>query len=217
MFDAPNICLASLLWPPACRPAAEVGSLVSSEVRSSAMREPQIGTAPPSSAGGWCASLPSPLQGGLALKEHPPSAGRYAFHCTPIPTQLFSAARHPPQVEAEPGPASCPMLRCCSNTTCGLQPPTHPVPDQSLKCVPCLPISPCILLVCLQTDIPIAHYSMPFCKPPEGVHRSTATLHPGTIVMGTGIENSPYNFTILVGRLHRGWQRSGWWGDWGRH
>lgn len=53
--------------------------------------------------------------------------------------------------------------------------------------------------------MPIAYYSMPFCKPPEGVHRSTATINPGTILLGIRIENSPYNFTIMVGVLYQCW------------
>lgn len=47
--------------------------------------------------------------------------------------------------------------------------------------------------------MPIAYYSMPFCKPPEGVRRATSTINPGTILLGIRIENSPYNFTIMVG------------------
>lgn len=50
----------------------------------------------------------------------------------------------------------------------------------------------------LQTEMPYEYYSMPFCKPPEGVHRSTSTINPGTILLGIRIENSPYNFTMMV-------------------
>lgn len=51
----------------------------------------------------------------------------------------------------------------------------------------------------VQTEMPYEYYSMPFCKPPEGVHRSTSTINPGTILLGIRIENSPYNFTMMVG------------------
>lgn len=51
----------------------------------------------------------------------------------------------------------------------------------------------------MQTEMPYEYYSMPFCKPPEGVQRSTSTINPGTILLGIRIENSPYNFTMMVG------------------
>ncbi|KAL4428185.1 hypothetical protein ABPG75_002274 [Micractinium tetrahymenae] len=53
-------------------------------------------------------------------------------------------------------------------------------------------------LVSSETEMPIAYYSMPFCQPPEGVHRATSTINPGTILLGIRIENSPYNFTIMT-------------------
>lgn len=68
-----------------------------------------------------------------------------------------------------------------------------------------MPDSSCVCGCCsffgwvLQTEMPIGYYSMPFCKPAEGVHRSTSTINPGTILLGVRIENSPYNFTIMVG------------------
>lgn len=51
---------------------------------------------------------------------------------------------------------------------------------------------------CPQTEMPYEYYSMPFCKPPGGVKRSTSTINPGTILLGIRIENSPYNFTIMT-------------------
>jgi len=59
-----------------------------------------------------------------------------------------------------------------------------------------------------QTEMPLAYYSMPFCRPPEGVHRSTSTINPGTILLGIRIENSPYNFTVMVGM--GGCSTTGW-------
>ncbi|KAI7844812.1 hypothetical protein COHA_001692 [Chlorella ohadii] len=53
-------------------------------------------------------------------------------------------------------------------------------------------------LVSSETEMPYEYYSMPFCKPPEGVHRSTSTINPGTILLGIRIENSPYNFTMMT-------------------
>jgi transmembrane 9 superfamily protein 2/4 len=46
--------------------------------------------------------------------------------------------------------------------------------------------------------MPYDYYSMPFCKPPEGVQRATSTINPGTILLGIKIQNSPYNFTIMT-------------------
>lgn len=58
--------------------------------------------------------------------------------------------------------------------------------------------------------MPIAYYSMPFCKPPEGVRRATSTINPGTILLGIRIENSPYNFTIMVRTaLPQPWRMAG--------
>lgn len=53
-------------------------------------------------------------------------------------------------------------------------------------------------LVSSETEMPMSYYTMPFCKPPEGVHRATSTINPGTILLGIRIENSPYNFTIMT-------------------
>jgi transmembrane 9 superfamily protein 2/4 len=49
-----------------------------------------------------------------------------------------------------------------------------------------------------ETDLPFEYYTMPFCKPPEGVKKaSSANL--GTVLMGVRLENSPYNFSMWVG------------------
>ena len=53
-------------------------------------------------------------------------------------------------------------------------------------------------LVSSESELPFDYYSMPFCKPPEGVKKSLATVNPGTILTGSRILNSPYNFTVLV-------------------
>jgi transmembrane 9 superfamily member 2/4 len=39
---------------------------------------------------------------------------------------------------------------------------------------------------------------MPFCKPPEGIKKASNTINPGTILLGIRIENSPYNFAMMV-------------------
>ena len=59
-------------------------------------------------------------------------------------------------------------------------------------------LSPAMFGPPVQTEMPYDYYSMPFCKPPEGVQRATSTINPGTILLGIRIENSPYNFTIMV-------------------
>ena len=48
------------------------------------------------------------------------------------------------------------------------------------------------------TELPYDYYSLPFCKPQTGVKKTLSSINPGTILAGTRIENSPYNFTILV-------------------
>lgn len=42
------------------------------------------------------------------------------------------------------------------------------------------------------------YYTMPFCKPPEGVRSIGNTANPGTLLEGLRIENSVYNFTMKV-------------------
>lgn len=54
-------------------------------------------------------------------------------------------------------------------------------------------------LTSFDTELPYEYYSMPFCKPKEGVHRIANTANPGTILEGIRIENSVYNFTMKVG------------------
>ncbi|PNW74488.1 hypothetical protein CHLRE_12g494350v5 [Chlamydomonas reinhardtii] len=53
-------------------------------------------------------------------------------------------------------------------------------------------------LTSFDTELPYEYYSMPFCKPKEGVHRIANTANPGTILEGIRIENSVYNFTMKV-------------------
>ena len=53
-----------------------------------------------------------------------------------------------------------------------------------------------------ETELPYDYYSLPFCKPPEGVRKSaSASINPGTILAGSNVQNSPYNFSILVREL----------------
>jgi hypothetical protein len=60
-------------------------------------------------------------------------------------------------------------------------------------------------LTSFETDIPYNYYSMPFCKPPEGVHRAGNAANLGTALMGIKLENSQYNFTVMVGWAGLGW------------
>ena len=53
-------------------------------------------------------------------------------------------------------------------------------------------------MVSSETELPYNYYSLPFCKPAEGVRKSLNSVNPGTILMGSRIENSPYNFSMLV-------------------
>jgi len=53
-------------------------------------------------------------------------------------------------------------------------------------------------VVSSETELPYNYYSLPFCKPAEGVRKSLNSVNPGTILMGSRIENSPYNFSMLV-------------------
>ncbi|KAH7622077.1 putative Transmembrane 9 superfamily member 11 [Nannochloris sp. 'desiccata'] len=53
-------------------------------------------------------------------------------------------------------------------------------------------------LVSSETEMPYDYYSMPFCKPENGVKRSSSSTNPGTILLGIRIENSPYNFSMMV-------------------
>ena len=49
-----------------------------------------------------------------------------------------------------------------------------------------------------ETELPYNYYTLPFCKPPEGIRKSLSAINPGTILMGSRIENSAYNFSMLV-------------------
>lgn len=74
--------------------------------------------------------------------------------------------------------------------------------------VPFSPITPTLLrpptaqvnsLTSFETELPYEYYTMPFCKPEEGVHRIANSANPGTILQGLRIENSPYKFIVKVG------------------
>lgn len=52
-------------------------------------------------------------------------------------------------------------------------------------------------LVSSDTELPYDYYSMPFCKPPEGVKKSSGSINPGTILLGIRIENSPYKISMM--------------------
>ena len=49
-----------------------------------------------------------------------------------------------------------------------------------------------------QTELPFDYYSLPFCRPPEGVRRSPGATNPGTLLSGLRQENSPYNLSVGV-------------------
>lgn len=49
-------------------------------------------------------------------------------------------------------------------------------------------------LTSIDTEIPFSYYSMPFCRPMEGIKDSAENL--GELLMGDRIENSPYRFKM---------------------
>ncbi len=49
-----------------------------------------------------------------------------------------------------------------------------------------------------EDELPFDYYSMPFCKPAEGVKRVTNQANIGTVIMGLVFHNSVYNFTMMV-------------------
>ena len=53
-------------------------------------------------------------------------------------------------------------------------------------------------LVSSDTEMPFDYYSMPFCKPVDGVKKSAGSINPGTIMLGIRIENSPYELKMMV-------------------
>ncbi|KAM0943461.1 putative nonaspanin (TM9SF) [Dioscorea sansibarensis] len=51
-------------------------------------------------------------------------------------------------------------------------------------------------LTSIETEMPFSYYSLPFCKPEEGVKDSAENL--GELLMGDRIENSPYRFKMFT-------------------
>ncbi|GAB4828185.1 Transmembrane 9 super member 11 [Ancistrocladus abbreviatus] len=51
-------------------------------------------------------------------------------------------------------------------------------------------------LTSIDTEMPYSYYSLPFCKPAEGVKDSAENL--GELLMGDRIENSPYQFKMYT-------------------
>ncbi|XVF34480.1 hypothetical protein REPUB_Repub18cG0062300 [Reevesia pubescens] len=51
-------------------------------------------------------------------------------------------------------------------------------------------------LTSIDTEMPFSYYSLPFCKPTEGVKDSAENL--GELLMGDRIENSPYKFKMYT-------------------
>lgn len=51
-------------------------------------------------------------------------------------------------------------------------------------------------LTSIETELPFSYYSLPYCKPPEGVKKSAENL--GELLMGDQIDNSPYRFRMNV-------------------
>ncbi|GAB2242719.1 hypothetical protein Droror1_Dr00019494 [Drosera rotundifolia] len=51
-------------------------------------------------------------------------------------------------------------------------------------------------LTSIETELPFSYYSLPYCKPPEGIKKSAENL--GELLMGDQIDNSPYRFKMNV-------------------
>ncbi|KAK1288666.1 hypothetical protein QJS10_CPB19g00646 [Acorus calamus] len=51
-------------------------------------------------------------------------------------------------------------------------------------------------LTSIDTEIPFSYYSLPFCRPKEGIKDSAENL--GELLMGDRIENSPYKFKMFT-------------------
>ncbi|XP_048435257.1 transmembrane 9 superfamily member 12-like [Pyrus x bretschneideri] len=51
-------------------------------------------------------------------------------------------------------------------------------------------------LTSIETELPFSYYSLPYCKPPEGIKKSAENL--GELLMGDEIETSAYRFNMTV-------------------
>ncbi|WOL13911.1 transmembrane 9 superfamily member 11-like [Canna indica] len=51
-------------------------------------------------------------------------------------------------------------------------------------------------LTSIETEMPFGYYSLPFCRPKEGIKDSAENL--GELLMGDRIENSPYRFKMFI-------------------
>ncbi|KAG0461438.1 hypothetical protein HPP92_021735 [Vanilla planifolia] len=51
-------------------------------------------------------------------------------------------------------------------------------------------------LTSIETEMPFGYYSLPFCRPVEGIKDSAENL--GELLMGDRIENSPYSFRMFM-------------------
>ncbi|CAI0552198.1 unnamed protein product [Linum tenue] len=51
-------------------------------------------------------------------------------------------------------------------------------------------------LTSIETELPFSYYSLPYCKPDEGIKKSAENL--GELLMGDQIDNSPYRFRMNV-------------------
>lgn len=49
-------------------------------------------------------------------------------------------------------------------------------------------------LTSFETELPFGYYSLPYCKPPQGIKKSAENL--GELLMGDQIDNSPYRFLV---------------------
>ncbi|KAI4981622.1 hypothetical protein ZWY2020_022114 [Hordeum vulgare] len=51
-------------------------------------------------------------------------------------------------------------------------------------------------LTSIETELPFSYYSLPYCRPKDGIKKSAENL--GELLMGDQIDNSPYRFRVNV-------------------
>ncbi|CAO2040889.1 unnamed protein product [Urochloa humidicola] len=51
-------------------------------------------------------------------------------------------------------------------------------------------------LTSIETELPFSYYSLPYCRPKDGIKKSAENL--GELLMGDQIDNSPYHFRVNV-------------------
>ena len=53
-------------------------------------------------------------------------------------------------------------------------------------------------LTSYETQLPYDYYSLPFCKPEDGVRKIDSSFNPGNLMSGQQLYNSPYEVLVNV-------------------